>query len=322
MTRFTQSRRFGFILLTLTMVGWGLSFSMNRYLLKGTALADEPWGGMSLSVLRFAVALPILLVWSAVILRRRGRLAAGEWAELALMALLAVLGYHLLSNSAQTYASSSLNAVLHQMIPVVAFVGGLVFLREKLSVLKFAGLVVATAGALWYSTAETAVALDSDNVPLAVLLVALVAIDWTLYMIVAKKALRRWSPVEMTVLVNTLGAIMLLAVGELVRPAGLGVSWQLFAEFSVVAWMAMLYVGLVAGIVCYVSFNAGLRIVEGSRAAVFEYLLVPVSMIAALWLPGELHEEPSATKIVAAAIIIAGVYMVTWRKKSPEPETR
>jgi drug/metabolite transporter (DMT)-like permease len=315
MARFTRSRPFGFLLLTLTMVGWGLSFSMNRWLLRATPLADEPWGGMSLSVLRFAVAAPVLVVWAAVIVRRHGGLPLREWGELALLGALSVLGYHLLANSAQTYGSGSLNAVLHQMIPVIAFVGGLVFLRERLTLLKIAGVAVASAGAAWYSMAESEEALAGDNILLTALLVGLVAVDWTIYMILVKRALRRWSAVELTVLVNALGAAMLLVVGEALRPVGCGVDWRILGGLSFEGWAVLLYVALAAGIVCYLTYNAGLQLVEASRAAVFEYLLVPVTMAAGALLPGELHETPSAAKIVSAAVIIAGVYLVTWQRK-------
>lgn len=316
MSRFRQSRGFGFLLLTLTMVGWGLSFSVNRWLLKGTALADEPWGGMSLSVLRFAVAAPVLLVWAALILRRRGWPAAREWVELVALGFFGVVGYHLLANSAQSVGSSTLNAVLHQVIPVVAFAGGLLFLRERLTVLKVIGLGVATGGAVWYSMTESAVARAGDNVPLTVLLVCLVAVDWTVYMVLAKKALRRWSAVDLTVLANAVGCVMLIVVGEALRPAGYGVAWEILGGLSPQAWGALLYVALVAGVACYVTFNIGLQRVEGSRAAVFEYLLVPVTMTAAVFLPGDLHEEPTPVKVIAAALIIVGVWLVTGRKKT------
>lgn len=320
MTRFTQSRRFGFILLTLTMVGWGMSFGMNRWMLEATAIGDEPWDGLTLSVFRYAVAAPVLVVWAILILRRRGGLTAGQWARFGLLGLLGVVAYHLLATSAQSVSSSSLNAVLHQMIPVIAFVGGLVFLRERLTRLKFVGVIVASAGAVWYSMADSSASLDGDNIPLAVLLILLVGVAWTFYMVAAKTTLRRWSGLEFTVIVNALGAVMLIVLGEALRPVGLGVSWHILAGLSLEGWLLLAYLGLVAGILCYVTYNAGLKIVEASRAAVFEYLLVPVSMIAAIWLPGELREMPTSEKIVAAAIIIAGVTMVTWQKKTPEPE--
>lgn len=311
MARFTQSRFFGYLLLTATMVGWGPSFAMNRWLLEETPMAAEPWPGLSLSVLRFTALLPVLLVWSALILRRRGWLPWRQWGEVALLGLLSVVVYHLLTNTAQSLGSSSLIAVLHQMIPVIAFVAALVFLRERLSLVKFAGLLLATAGALWYSASESGDATAGHNVPLAVLLVLVMGLDWTVYMVAAKRALGRWSGVELTVLANTVASLMLIAVSESLRPAGYGVDWTILTRLSPPGWAVLLYVSVTAGLVCYVTYNAGLKLVEASRAAVFEYLLAPVALITAFCM----KEEVTRVKVIAAAIIIAGVYLVTRQRK-------
>ena len=298
------------------MTAWGASFSMNRWMLQGTPLAGEPWQGMSLSAVRFAVAGPPLLVWAGFILwRRRGGLRA-DWGRLALLGLLGVPGYHLAANTAQSYASASLNAVLQQMTPVVAFAGGLVFLRERLSVLKVAGLAVASAGAVWYSVAAGRDALSGDNIPLAVLLVVLVAVDWTLYLVVAKRLLRRWSGMELAVVANAMGAVMLLGLAEATWPVTGGVRWGILTELSPASWVVLAFLSLVAGILCYVLYNVGLKTIEGSRAAVFGYLLVPAAMLSATALPGDLRETLTIEKVAAAAVIIAGVWLVTWRRRA------
>jgi len=312
MGRFTQSRFFGYLLLAATMVGWGPSFAMNRWLLEATPIRDEPWPGLSLSVLRFAALLPVLTVWSAIIVRRRGGLSWREGGQVTLLGLLSVVIYHLLTNTAQTLAGSTLIAVLHQLIPVIAFAAGLVFLRERLSVVKFLGLVLATAGAVTYSMNEEAETAGA-NVSLAVVLVLVMGLDWTVYMVLAKRALERWSDVELTVLASTAATVMLLLVGEASRPLGYGVDWTILARLSPPAWAMLLYVSLTAGLVCYVTYNAGLKRVEASRAAVFEYLLVPVAMLAGLCLPEPWHEGPTLVKVVSAAVIIGGVYLVTWQ---------
>jgi len=317
----SSSRRLlgaGALVLAITL--WGISFAVNRWLLAATALSGESWPGLSLSMFRFAVAAPVLLPWAVWILHRRrhGLTAADRW-QLPALGVLGVVGYHLLAATAQQLAPASLNAVLHQMTPLVAFAGGLVLLREKLSVLKALGLLVASAGAVWYSIIESGATLTGrtarmgDNIPLAAFLIFLVAIDWTLFMVVAKKVLRRWSGIETAVLGNAIGAVMLIAVAELLRAFGLGVSWRLMAGFSPWAWANIVFLAMVAGIVCYVLYNAGLKRLEASRVAVFGYLLVPGAMLAALQLPGELKEELSLWKVACAAVIILGVLLVTWK---------
>ncbi len=343
-------RVFGFLLLTLAMAGWGITFGMNRWMLEDTPLKAEPWPGLSLSVIRFGLAAVALLPWAALIVWRRYRMtrsagmaapvgeltglagssgspAAGgsavdilaplnwrRWMELVVLGLLSVVGYHLLANSAQSYASAGLNAVLHQMTPVVAFIGGLIALKERVSTVKLAGLAVASVGAIWYSLVEAGSALKGDNIPLAALLIFLVALDWTFYLVLAKRALRYWSGMELAVVANAIGSLLLVVLAlvlELIPAVGLQVDWSILCGFDGFTWFIMLYLSLVAGVICYLFYNAGLKRVESSQAAVFGYLLVPVALVTGLFLPGDLREELSVTKILAAAMIVAGVYLVT-----------
>jgi drug/metabolite transporter (DMT)-like permease len=326
---FSSRRRvLGVLALVLAMAGWGLTFSLNRFLLRDTTMAHEPWAGLSLTVLRFVVVVPLIVPWAAVILWRRRRQLRRDLLALGGLGLFGVVGYYLLANTAQVYASASMNAVLHQMTPLVAFVGGLLVLRERLSATKLLGTVVALAAAVAYSVLEAGADFHGDNIPLAVLLIFLTALDWTLYMIVAKRLLARWSPIEVSVVGNALGLAMLMPLAELLRPLGLGVRWNILAELAPVHWAAILYLAFGAGLLCYILYNVGLRAVEASRAAVFTYLLVPAAMISALWLPGELKEPLSLWKCLCAAGIIAGVALVTWRPSptpapdQPTPEAR
>ena len=69
----------GALVVALTL--WGISFASNRWMLSATALNDESWQGLSLSVFRFAVAAPVLVPWAVWILHRRrhGLAAADRW---------------------------------------------------------------------------------------------------------------------------------------------------------------------------------------------------------------------------------------------------
>ncbi|HOI55642.1 MAG TPA: DMT family transporter [Phycisphaerae bacterium] len=323
---FQRHRAFGIAALVLSMVGWGVTFCLNRFLLRHTPVAAEPWSGLSLTVLRFALLVPLIVPWTAVILWRRRRHLRRDLFGLCGLGLFGVVGYYLLANTAQVYASASMNAVLHQMTPLVAFVGGLVVLRERLTAAKLIGTVLALAAAVAYSLIEAGADFQGDNIPLAVLLIFLTALDWTVYMLIAKRLLARWSPIDVSVAGNGLGIVLLMLLAAALRPLGLAVRWSILAELGAVHWAVILYLAFGAGLLCYILYNAGLRTVEASRAAVFTYLLVPAAMVSALWLPGDLKEPLSLWKCLCAAGIIAGVAMVTWRSvdaqtPGPAPES-
>ena len=309
-------RLLGFALLTMSMVGWGVTFAMNRWMLESTPISDEPWPGLTLSALRFALVAIVLVPWATVLLWRRWPLSLRRWAELVVLGILSIVAYHLLANSAQTYASSGLNAVLHQMTPVVAFIGGLLALKERITAMKLAGLAMATAGAIWYSLSEAGAALVGDNIPLAAALIFMVALVWTFYMVFAKRALAFWSGVDLAVIVTAIGAVLMVLVSVALSGTRVTVDWGIFSDFGRPAWLIMIYLSLVAGVACYLMYNEGLKRVEGSQAAVFGYLLVPVALVTGLFLPGELREIVTPAKLMAAVMIIAGVYLVTWQRRS------
>ena len=107
MTLSSRRRVLGVLALVLAMAGWGLTFSLNRFLLRDTPMAHEPWAGLSLTVLRFAVVVPLILPWAAAILWRRRLQLRHDLLALCGLGLFGVVGYYLLANTAQVYASAS-----------------------------------------------------------------------------------------------------------------------------------------------------------------------------------------------------------------------
>lgn len=298
------------VALTLAVAGWGVTHAMIRWLQLATPIAEMSWPGLALAVFRYGLAGVVLVPWAVVILWRRRVLLRRDLWRLVAIGIVAA-AYLLALNSAHSYGAAGLNAMLGQASPVVAFALGLVVLRERATVAKVAGLVVASAGGLWFAGIAVGGQLASDNVPAAAAIILGSAVLWSVYMVLAKQALRRWDALELSVVTLVLSGVLTAGLAQAATPEGLGGTLAALGELSAAGWAVVLYLALVAGLLCYVLHNIGLKRIEASRAAVFGYLLGPAALASATLLPGELHEALSMQKLGAAAVIILGVALVT-----------
>ena len=132
------------------------------------------------------------------------------------------------------------------------------------------------------------------------LLLVLAAITWATYTVGTQDLTREYGALAVTSWTLWVGTIGLVALG--------GPSlWSLDLDaISRVAWLGVVYSGVLAIAVAYLIWNYGLEHIGGPRTAAFSNLVPVVALItAALWL----GEDPGPTQVVGAIIIIAGVWV-------------
>ena len=132
------------------------------------------------------------------------------------------------------------------------------------------------------------------------LMLVLAAITWAAYTVGTQGLTREYGALAVTSWTLWVGTIGLVALG--------GPSlWSLNLDaISPVAWMGVVYSGVLAIAVAYLIWNHGLEHIGGPRTAAFSNLVPVVALItAALWL----GEGFAATQVVGAIIIIAGVWV-------------
>jgi drug/metabolite transporter (DMT)-like permease len=256
----------------------------------------------SLALLRFLIASVVLvLMWLVVkhILRRPITLCSlRDLPLLLLCALLVVVIYNLgLNLGEQTVSAGTASFIVGQQ-PVVSIILATAILRERVAVLGWVGV--------WVGAVGTVLLLFADQVGLKLnigsLYVLAAVVAESLYFVLAKPLLRRYSSLELNVFVTVLGAAMLLpSVGDLAR--------QLSSASTASIWVVV-YLGIFPAAIGYLLWNYCIARLSVSTTTSSLYALPVLTIIVSLIFLGEL---PSLLGLVGGVVSLAGAILVNSR---------
>lgn len=286
----------GHLLLATTAILWGSSFISTRLI-----VSEVP--PLLLGFLRGVLAMIVLgLVarWNRVPVRTSLR----DWLPLAGLGALGVGYFYLGLNLALQWTTAVTASLLSLPYPALTALSAWLFLREPLDFLQVAGIALAGAGATWL-TLESA----QDTVGgawLGNLLVLSITVAWTVYTLIGRRVLPRWSPVAATFHVMLSGTL-LLGIG-----AGLEYLSGAHPVWTMRAVVLTLYLGIVCTGIGYAFWNSGLRLVPAAAASVYMYLQPVTVLVLAIPVLGE---RPSPSTLAAGALVLIGTALAARRSR-------
>jgi drug/metabolite transporter (DMT)-like permease len=186
------------------------------------------------------------------------------------------------------------------LITVMAFF----FLRESLNTARIIGLLLGIAGAVMLITARERSG-SGTNVLLGDILIIINAMSYSFYFVLVKPLILEYKPLQVIRWVFTMGTLFILPVG-----------WTEFVEapwssFSTLDYAAIAFVVLGATFLAYLFNIYGLRHLQASGTGSYIYLQpIFATIVAVLFL----DEEITMQKLLAAALIFAGVFLVNRRR--------
>ncbi len=185
-------------------------------------------------------------------------------------------------------ATTVANAVLtHYTAPVIVAVLAVVFLKEKVSWLLMAAMLVASTG-LWIMLNGLSLG-EEQSVGIVAGTVSGVA--YALIVIFGRLYARQYHPVVLTFLVNAT-IIMLLA--------------PFIREFPRHAAWSYLFMGVVHSTIAPVLYYRGLRDINATRTAVLGYLEPLCAILLAMFF---LHEMPDIRSLYGGILILFSGYL-------------
>jgi len=273
----------------LTLVTWASAFPAIR-------LAVREYGPGSLALLRFLVASATLGLY--VVLGARGRFRRVEGRDVPFFLLLGLVGvfvYHVALNAGERTVTAGTASLLIGMTPLFTVLLALAFLRERLSLRRWAGIAVGFAGA-------TIVSLDAGSgirLEAGAALVLLAALASACWFVMQKPYLGRYGALEVTSYGIWAGTICLLLFTPSLGPD--------IARASAGATLAVVYLGVVPGALGYLTWTWVLAKMPASRAAGSLYAIPPLAYLFS-WI--FLGEKPGPLTIAGAGVVLAGVALV------------
>ena len=256
----------------------------------------ESYGPGQVALLRFGTASLIFLVWAAVT-----RMRPPDPRDLPRVALAGFLGitvYHVALNFGEVTVTAGAASLIISASPIITALLSTLFIGERLTSWGWVGIVVSFAGVALISLGE------GGNLAFepGAALVFVAAIATSVYFIVSKRPLRRYTALEFTSYAIWAGTVPMLVFTP-------GLITQI-AEASPAATWAVIYLGVFPGAVAYVLWSHALSRMPATALSTFLYFQ-PVNAIFIAWL--WLGEIPAPLALVGGVISLAGVAVVNTR---------
>ena len=205
--------------------------------------------------------------------------------------------------------STVINAtLLGTVIPVFTLIVSVFAGRERLSFHKLLGILLAIAGVI-YLVNPTRADLQGGT-GLGNFLLILNAAAYAAYIALSQDLVQRYGALTVISWMFAFGSVATLPIG------GFYLAQTPLQDVSPFVWSAVLYIILVPTVAAYYLNAWALERVAPSTVAAYIYLQ---PLIAFALAPLVLGEKPSAHTWAAAALIFAGVAVVTWSSRVRKP---
>lgn len=302
----------GWVAAVFAIVVWGVTFASTRALL-------EDFSSLEILVLRFLLAWAAL--WGFSVCSRRGRhdnAGCGEWI-FAAMGFTGIVAYQFLENCAIYYTNASNVAILVSFGPIVTALMARAFARGgQLSVRLVAGSLVAVCGVALIS-ANGIVEFELRPIGDAMALCAMAS--WGLYSILLDVANERGVPPLMAIrkafgwslaMMAPVAAWGMTESGICALDGSFAVILDADANaqrfLSLVNWMNIAFLGLLASAASFVLWSAACRTVGVVKMTVSLYLTPIVGVVFAVVFLGE---RVTQLEIIGGCVILVGVALAT-----------
>ena len=293
MKHLTESQRLKAIAaLVVTVILWGSAFIGIR-----AVVASKAYSPGQLSAARLLVA--ALLIGVLVVARGGIRIPERrDWLAFFALGLTGQMLYQLLLNTGERTVDGGTASLLVSTAPILASLGAVAFLGERLTTLGWVGTAIAFAGAATIAISSGA----SMHGGTGVLLVVIATVLWATYLVLQKTLANRYDSLELTAWPMWIGALLLL-------PFAAGLTHAVSAA-PLAATAAVLWLGAFSSVAAFLLWAYAIRRLEVTVATSALYT-VPVAafLIGVVFL----HEMPPASALLGGVLAIAGVAVVQFK---------
>jgi len=185
--------------------------------------------------------------------------------------------------------------------PIFSFILARIFLKEKITPLKLAGLIFCIAGVLIILSRGDINNLIHFRFTDGDLWVLLGAFSFSVYNVIARKKPVKLTPVTYITVTFWVGTLLIFPFAM----------WELYAHPTGIQWnvsliLIILYLGVGASVISFFCWNAAIARLGAARTSIFGNLIPVFSSLEAVWL---LNEKILPTHITGMALVFAGVFL-------------
>jgi drug/metabolite transporter (DMT)-like permease len=282
-------------MLVLLSFIWGNSFLFTK------VVVDEV-PPLTLVEGRFLLSTAVLLL----LMRALGlslSLSRGLWAAVAFMGLVNNVIPFVLITWGQQHIDSSLAAILNSTMPLFTVIIAPLWIKERLTVDRAAGVLIGFAGAFVLIGLDVGAMAESST--LGQLAVVAASAGYATGTVFARRHLQEGAPV-------VLAAGQMMVAGAVLLPLAVAVDRPFDLHISAKAALAWVALGVVSSGLAYVIFFWLIQRLEALQVSLIAYL-IPLVAVVMGWLV--LDERLGANSFGGLALIVLGIFVVQggWR---------
>lgn len=288
----------------LGLLGTNLFFAINYSTIK--YFTNNHYAGpFGINVVRIAVSL--ILFWCLFLFKPpEKKIQKEDIPAFLLCALTAIALNQMLFIKGLAFTFPIHAALLTLITPILITIIAARILREKITLTRSLGLLLGALGAILLITTRE-IGLPGENKVLGDILVILSAVAYTFYFILVKPLMNKYAPIQVIRWLFTFGFLMILpfCFHEFTE-----ITWQIF---TIKDWFFLFLIVVPGTFLAYVFNVYGIQKLSASTAGAYIYSQPVFAVLIAM---AFLKEELSITKIIAASLIFAGVYLSNIKREN------
>lgn len=281
----------------LALLGTNIFFAINftaiKFLINGGFA--QPFAINIIRVAVTAVLLWILFIFNPV----KSPVKKKDYGRLFLCALMGVAINQLLFVKGLSLTYSIHASLLMLTTPILITILAVWILKEKLSAIKIAGLLMGISGAVILVTSKENSG-NAGNVLWGDILIIANAVAYTIFFILVKPLMISYNPIVIIRVIFTIGFFMML---PFCWQQYQQVNWQ---SFTPEAWLSLTLVVFAGTFLAYLFNVYGIKILGAGMAGTYIYSQPFFAAAIAIFFLGE---TITITKIIAAVFIFLGVFL-------------
>lgn len=274
----------------LAMIFWAFSFVWFK-------VANEKFLPITIVFFRLIIAVIILTTYLAV-KKKFVRIKREDRKLFIMLALFEPFLYFLGESFGLTYVSATVGSVLISTIPVVATIGAWIFLKERLKMINYAGIILSFIGILIFVIDRNGT-LSYNTKGIALLMLAVFSASG--YNLTLSRLVGNYGPVFIVNVQNTLGAILFLPVFLLFEAGHLAESTLTLKDF-----IPILELAVFASCGAFILFAFSVRNLGITRANVFTNFIPIFTAFFSFIILGD---SLTIRNMAGMMVVIAGLIM-------------
>ena len=282
------------LLLILATLLWGGNFVIGR-----AVAGDIP--PITLAFLRWCVAFIVFLPIAYNRVKREWHMIKANWPAVIVMAITGVACFNTLVYIGVYYTTSINASLMNSSTPIIIYILSFIFLKERLSKFQLIGTALSLAGVVFILSKVSLETLLSFSFNKGDLIVLIAVFCWGVYSLLVKQYAGRLPGYSTFLVTIALGVMMLLPF----------TIYELMTTSVEIVWSpstigAILYVGIIASIVAFLSWNNGVVALGANKASIY---LNFIPLFAAIFAVLFLDEDLLLAQLIGGLAVICGVLL-------------